>query len=208
MKNIFLILALLFCAGCNQGSGQTNQINQQTPLVSPTPQIEKKELTANECKICDFDFAKYKGDLKKEEVEGLYLALNDEYMAMAIYDQINKDFNSPRPFINIQQAEARHSERLKQLFTTYHLPIPENPWISKTTKFPTVIEACKAGVNAEIVNKQLYDKLFKSTSRDDILVIYRNLQRASEQNHLPAFQRCSEGKEIENGRGRRQGRTF
>lgn len=200
MKNIFLILALLFCAGCNQGNGQTNQTIQQSPAVSPTPQVEKKDLAANECKICDFDFTQYKGDLKKEEVDGLLLALNDEYFAWATYDQINKDFNNPRPFINIQQAETRHSERLKQLFTTYNLPIPENPWIGKTTKFPTVIEACKAGVNAEIINKQLYDKLFKSTAREDILIVYKNLQRASQENHLPAFQRCSEGGGMGNGR--------
>lgn len=199
MKNIFLILALLFCAGCNQGNGQTNQ---RTQTVSPTPQVEKKELAANECKICDFDFAKYKGDLKKEEVDGLFLALNDEYMAWATYDQINKDLNNPRPFINIHQAEARHSESLKQLFTNYNLPVPENPWIGKTPKFTSVAEACKAGVDAEIVNKQLYNKLFKSTAREDILVVYKNLQRASEENHLPAFQRCSEGRGMGNGQGR------
>ena len=208
MKNLFLILALLFFAGCNQGNGQVNQPNQQTPTVSPTPQIEKKELAENECKICDFDFAKYKGDLKKEEVDGLFLALNDEYMAWATYDQINKDFNNPRPFINIQQAEAKHSERLKQLFTTYNLPIPENPWIGKTPKFNSVAEACKAGVDAEIINKQLYDRLFKSTAREDILIVYRNLQRASEENHLPAFQRCGEGGGRGNGQGPGQGRPL
>lgn len=208
MKNLILVIALLFFAGCNQGNGQVNQPNQQTPTMTPTPQAEKKELAENECKICDFDFASYKGDLKKEEVDGLLLALNDEYHAWAVYDQINKDFNSPRPFINIQQAEARHIDRLKQLFTTYNLPIPENKWIGQAPKFQTVTEACKVGADAEIVNKQLYDKLFKSTAREDILIVYRNLQRASEENHLPAFQRCAAGGGMGKGFGQGRGRPF
>ncbi len=202
MKKLLLVLTLLFFAGCNQGQVQTTQSNQPTPTVTPLPQAEKKELAENDCKICDYDFTSYKGDLKKEEIDGLLLALNDEYHAWATYEQVNKDFNNPRPFINIQQAEARHIERLKQLFTSYKLPISENKWIGNAPKFQSVTDACKAGVNAEIINKQLYDKLFKSTAREDILIVYRNLQRASEENHLPAFKRCGEG----SGQGR--GRPF
>ena len=189
---------------CGQGNGQLNQTTQTTPIppATPTPQVEQTKSTANDCKICNFDFASYKGDLKKEEINGLLLALNDEYLAWAIYDQINKDFNNPRPFSNIQQAENQHAERLKQVFKTYNVPIPENPWVGKVPKFKTVIEACKAGVDAEIVNRDLYKRLFETTKREDILIVYRALQRASEENHLPAFQRCAEGKGMGNGRGR------
>lgn len=210
MKNLIILLtisAILTLAAC----AQTKTENTVTEVSKPTPTAtlsETKKLQENECKICDFDFAKYKGELKKEEVDGLLLALNDEYMAFAIYDQINKDFNNPRPFINIQQAEARHSERLKMLFTTYKIDIPENPWLGKTPKFASVAEACKAGVDAEIINKQLYEKLFKSTSREDILIVYRNLQRASEENHLPAFQRCGNGGGRGFGNGRGGGKGF
>lgn len=202
MKSIFLIIGIFFTVACGQGNAEVNQSNKTDPTVTPTPQVEKKELAENKCKICDFDFTKYKGDLKKEEVDGLMLALNDEYLAWATYNQINKDFNNPRPFINIQQSEARHIERLKSLFETYKLPIPENKWVGAVPKVASVGEACKAGVDAEIVNKQLYDKLFKSTDREDILMIYRNLQRASEENHLPAFERCGQGGG--KGRGRHQ----
>lgn len=206
MKSVFLLSAIAFVLACSQPQTQSNQLNQATPAVTPTPQIEKAKPTENECKVCDFDFAKYKGDLKKEEVDGLLLALNDEYLAFATYDQINKDFNNPRPFINIQQAESKHSERLKQLFSDYKIDIPANPWLGKTPKFPNITDACKAGVEAEIANKQLYDKLLSSTAREDILFVYRNLQRASEENHLPAFQRCAEGKG--QGRGHGGGRPF
>lgn len=197
MRVFILISVMLFTFACGQGNGQVNQSNQTTPTVTPT--VEQTKSSENECKICDFDYASYKGDLKKEEIEGLLLALNDEYMAWATYDQINKDFNNPRPFSNIQQAEARHVERLKAVFKTYNLPVPENKWIGNVPKFETVAAACKAGVEAEIANRDLYKRLFETTTREDILIVYRALQRASEENHLPAFQRCGEGRD---GRGR------
>lgn len=192
MKILMIILAFIFLSACGQSTSQVNQINK---VSSPTPQVEKEQTPENDCKICDFDFANYKGDLKKEEIEGLLLALNDEYHAWATYDQVNKDFDNPRPFSNIQQAEAQHADRLKQIFTAYNLPIPENKWIGNAPKFQSVGEACQAGVKAEIANRDLYKKLFETTKREDILVVYRALQRASEENHLPAFERCG-------GRGR------
>ncbi len=199
MKNIILltiITALLALTACGQKTSDNSGVKPTEPantVKTATPSAETKSLKENECRICDFDFAKYKGELKKEEVAALLLALNDEYLAFATYEQINKDFNSPRPFINIQQAESRHSERLKMLFTNYKIDIPENPWLGKTAKFASVAEACKAGVDAEIVNRNLYDKLLKSTTREDILMVYRALQQASAERHLPAFQRCGEG---------------
>jgi len=195
MRILILITAVLLVAACGQSQAQKNSAN-----VSPTPvqKVAAPESAETECKICDFDFAAYKGDLKKNEIDGLLLALNDEYMAWATYERINKDHGSPRPFINIQQSEAKHIERLKELFTKYGLPIPENAWVGKVPAFATVSEACKAGVDAEVANVELYKRIFATTEREDILMIYRALQRASNENHLPAFQRCGGG----GGRGR------
>lgn len=195
MKILTIILAFVFLSACGQGqiNQSQKQTNQKIATVSPTVQTEKPQTSENECKICDFDFVSYKGDLKKEEIEGLLLALNDEYHAWATYDDVNKDFDNPRPFINIQQSEAQHIERLKQIFKAYDVPIPENKWIGNAPKFQSVAEACKAAVEAEIVNRDLYKKLFETTKREDILIVYRALQRASEENHLPAFERCGGG---------------
>jgi hypothetical protein len=187
-----LISAVFILTACGQNKVQTrNNTNENTVANSAPSETVKKEET--ECKICEFDFESYKGDLKKEEVNGLLLALNDEYMALATYQQINKDFNDPRPFVNIQQAEARHAERLKTLFDTYKIPIPENNWIGKAPKFQSIAIACQGGVDAEIANRDLYRRLFETTTREEILVVYRALQRASEENHLPAFERCGSG---------------
>jgi hypothetical protein len=162
---------------------------QNTATPAPSPEKEKW----NECKICDFDYAAYKGELNKDEINGLLLALNDEYLAAATYEQINKDHNSPRPFVNIVEAEKRHAERLKSVMKTYGVAIPDNPWTGKTEKFATVLDACRAGMEGEVINRDLYKKLFGTTKREDILIVYRALQQASEQNHLPAFERCTTG---------------
>lgn len=191
MRILLLITAFLLTTACGQGQAQRNSAAAQP---TPVPAAATPHSDETECKICDFDFAAYKGELKKTEIQGLLLALNDEYMAWATYARINEDHNSPRPFINIQQAEAKHIERLKELFVKYGLPVPENKWVGKTPAFGTVAEACKAGVDAEVANVELYKKIFATTEREDILVIYRALQRASNENHLPAFQRCGGGR--------------
>jgi hypothetical protein len=203
-----LLLSIFIFTACGQNNVQTQNMTNENAASTSTP-TAKTEITENaetECKICDFDFETYKGELKKEEIEGLLLALNDEYMAFATYSQINKDFNDPRPFINIQQAEAKHADRLKMLFETYKIPVPENKWMDNVPKFQSVAEACKAGVNAEIANRDLYTRLFKSTEREDILLVYKALQSASEENHLPAFERCGGGNGNGNGRGYGRGR--
>lgn len=195
MKTFMIISAFIFLTACDQGrlSQAEPALNAPAVSVSPAPPAEPEKTSEIECKICDFDFAGYKGDLEKEEIDGLLLALNDEYYAFATYEQVNKDFENPRPFVNIQRSETQHVERLKKVFIIHKVPVPENRWLGNTTKFQSVAEACQAGVKGEIVNRDLYEKLFETTKRNDILLIYRALQRASEENHLPAFERC--GKE-------------
>lgn len=199
------ILAVLMFAASSCGTAISNNASAASPepaeIVTATATNEEQQ--APECRICRFDFDKYKGELTKAEIEGLLLALNDEYMATATYEQVNREFGDPRPFVNIVRAEMRHADRLKALFTKYGVAIPENPWPGKVPTFKSVTEACKASVDGEIANRDLYTKLFKTTERQDIIDTYRALQRASEENHLPAFQRCGGGG---GGRGPGMGR--
>lgn len=129
-------------------------------------------------------------ELNKTELDALHEALEDEYRAWATYDQVIQDFGEVRPFINIREAEARHIQALCSLFQTYGITIPGNNWPGKVTHFKTLHAACEAGVAAEIDNGAMYERLFKSTKRADILRVYRNLKEASQDNHLLAFERC------------------
>lgn len=197
LVTVFLV-ALGGCSSISSNNAQA--INSATPKPIQTVAVSDG-LTPTDCKICDFDHSGYKGELKKEEIDGLLLALNDEYLATATYEQVNKNLGDPRPFVNIVEAERRHADMLKELFTKYGITVPENPWPDSVPKFASVAEACTAGVEGEIANRDLYTRLFKSTKRPDILETYRYLQRASEENHLPAFERCGGG----GGNGRRGG---
>ncbi len=130
--------------------------------------------------------------LNKTEIDTLHEALDDEYMAWSTYEQVISDFGEVRPFINIRDAEARHIQALSSLFVFYEIPIPENTWPGRVAQYKNLHEACEAGVTAEIENGQMYERLLRTTDREDILTVLRNLQEASQQRHLAAFQRCVE----------------
>lgn len=149
--------------------------------------------------------------LTETEIRALNEALDDEYHAWSTYDQVIADFGEVSPFSNIREAESRHIEALYMLFARYGLPVPENPWPGKVERYASLQAACEAGVAAEIANGAMYERLLGATQRPDILTVLRNLQEASQQRHLAAFQRCAQGTRGGNGRGgagrRRGGRA-
>ncbi|QXX76438.1 hypothetical protein MHY1_03281 [Methylovirgula sp. HY1] len=128
--------------------------------------------------------------LNKAERDALTAALDDEYKAHATYAQVIDDFGAVRPFINIVEAEARHIAALLTLFERYGVTPPKNGWVGKVPRFASIADACAAGVQAEIDNVALYDRLFESTQRPDVLQVYQALRSASLDRHLSAFQRC------------------
>ena len=130
--------------------------------------------------------------LSKIEINALHEALDDEFKAWATYDQVIEDFGPIRPFINIRDAEARHIDALLDIFREYKLEPPENTWIGKTPRYDSVSSACAAAVQAEIDNAELYERIIQSTERPGILTVFQDLHDASQQRHLPAFQRCEQ----------------
>jgi len=130
--------------------------------------------------------------LNEEEIQILMEALDDEYLAYATYDQVIKDFGPIRPFINICEAEGRHINALLGLLERYGLSIPDNPWPGRVDHYASAEAACKAGVEAEIANSEMYDRLIRNARKPDIVAVLKNLQAASQLRHLPAFQRCVE----------------
>jgi hypothetical protein len=130
--------------------------------------------------------------LSAQEIDDLLAVLDDEYRAHATYSQILEDFGDVGPFVNIREAEGRHIEALLGLLHDFEVPVPPNDWPARVSRYPSVQEACAAGVAAEIDNAALYDRVLAHTSRIELTTVYENLQRASRENHLPAFQRCAE----------------
>ena len=171
-----------------------DEIDQDNDIIETEESSGEIVSSETPCLICEFDFSSYTGSLSEAEVHGLLLALNDEYRAWAIYDQVLIDFGvTTRPFSNIRGSEAHHIDQLINLFVAYDLTVPENPWIGNAPSFDSVPDACAAGVGAEIENAALYDILFDSTERADIVTVYEALQWASLDKHLPAFESCGGG---------------
>lgn len=123
--------------------------------------------------------------------DALLRALDDEYKAKAIYQQVMNDFGQIRPFSRIIQSEQRHIDALLPLLNRYGVQVPANPYLGKVGFYNSVKEACLAGVQAEIDNVALYDEIEAMVSQQDILEVFSNLRWASQERHLPAFERCA-----------------
>jgi rubrerythrin len=123
-------------------------------------------------------------------------ALQDERHAEAFYAAALAKFGDARPFSNIIEAERQHEAMLIGLYETYGVAVPENGYTTGALEAPlapeALHEACKIGVEAEIANRDLYDAtlLPAVAAYPDITRVMQRLRNASEENHLPAFQRC------------------
>jgi len=134
-------------------------------------------------------------------------AINDEYKARALYSKVIEKFGEVRPFINIVEAEKTHIQALLPLFEKYSIEVPKDDWDSRVEVPESLIKACEVGVKAEIENAQMYTRLLAATNEyPDVQMVLRQLQRASQENHLPAFERCAQGGGGQGGGGRGQHR--
>ena len=127
--------------------------------------------------------------LTDEEVAGLLDAIDEELTAQAIYLSIVDTFGSVSPFEQIADSEANHADALINQAEKYGVEIPEYV-APELPIFETLAEACEAGVDAEIADAALYDEISAFTTHADLLQVYNNLQSASLNSHLPAFEIC------------------
>jgi hypothetical protein len=85
---------------------------------------------------------------------------------------------------------------LIDMYKTYGISVPENGYVTGALTAPvapaTLAEACKIGIEAEIANRDLYDRTLLPAVKTypDITRVMQRLRDASEENHLPAFRRC------------------
>ena len=128
--------------------------------------------------------------LDATEIEALYLALDDEYDALAVYQSVIDTFGPVEPFVEIAASEEKHIGALVNQLTKYGLTIPENPWLGNVPTFESVEQACATGAQAEIDNAGLYDQLFSMTDDAALIRVFTNLANASLNSHLPQFEAC------------------
>jgi len=115
-----------------------------------------------------------------------------EYAAYATYAAIIETYGDVNPFTNIMKSEAQHIEALTTILDSYGIPYPEeNPYLGAVDVPKSLAAAAQAGVDAEIANVDLYERQLKAVADyPDILSVFINLQSASQNQHLPAFERA------------------
>ncbi len=134
----------------------------------------------------------------------LTYAIQDEYMALAEYRAIIEKHGALRPFTSLIEAEQRHIDLLKPLFTAYGVAMPEDDTAGRVTAPETLTEAYEAGLKAETDNTAMYGAFLSQTLPDDVKAVFASLKAASE-NHLSTFERRISG-QTGNAQGNRNGR--
>lgn len=132
------------------------------------------------------------GELPAEVVAALSSAIDDEYKAHSTYEAVIANIGSARPFSMIIRAEEKHISSLKALFDKYGVAVPADQY-NNLEVASTKAANCSIGVQAEIDNAALYrDNLLPAvTSYSDITSVFTKLMNASQEKHLPAFQKCA-----------------
>jgi hypothetical protein len=118
-------------------------------------------------------------------------ALQEEYGVEMLYRGVLASFgDDTAPFAAIADAESRHVLALAQLFARRGLAAPGSVPVA-IPSFASLAEACAAGVAAEQADAAFYAPYLERGDLPlDVRSVFTNLQAASLQNHLPAFERC------------------
>lgn len=129
--------------------------------------------------------------LTASQTAPLDTALQDEYHAEQVYQQVLADFGSLRPFANVVFAEQRHASYIVSLLKARGAVVPSSNWnADNVPRFQTVRAACAGAADAEVANIAMYDRLLAGDLPADVRQVFERNRWASAARHLPAFTRC------------------
>lgn len=129
--------------------------------------------------------------LSEQEAADLATAIQEEYTAMNTYQAVIDELGNVRPFARIVRAEQQHVNALIRVAQRFGVDVPENAGEVASIEWSTIEEACEMGVTFEQMDADLYDELLPNTTNPVLIRVYTNLQRASLERHLPAFEACN-----------------
>jgi len=141
-----------------------------------------------------------KSELSDKEITGLVQMREEEKLARDVYITLANTWGM-RVFSNISASEQTHTDAIQVLLARYGIkdPVTDNTVGVFTSKdmqelYNTLTTKGKASLaNALIVGATIEDldikdleNFKKETSKEDILIVYNNLQKGS-RNHMRAF---------------------
>lgn len=169
-----------------------NRSNAPGPTRPVSQQLNEQNCLADDCLLVEG--VEYPvGELPSEVKNALNEAIKDEYKALSVYEAVIAKFGTVRPFAMIKSAEEQHVASLKAIYDKYGLEVPANTWLGQISAPATLQAACQTGVEAEIANAALYrEELLPAVAEyEDITLVFENLMNASQDKHLPAFEKCN-----------------
>ncbi|APT75206.1 hypothetical protein LN42_01460 [Marinitoga sp. 1137] len=138
--------------------------------------------------------------LSATEISGLLQMREEEKLARDVYLSLYYKWNI-ETFYNISKSEQTHMDAVKAILDKYNLedPVKDNTvGVFTNTKLqklyydlvamgmPSEVDALKVGGFIEDLDIYDLDELLKETDNEDIILVYENLRKGSE-NHMRAF---------------------
>ena len=189
MKILILSLSLLLISAMN-----TAYASDEDLMVVDENQTTAVNQTALSLALSD----EASGLLTSLEEEGLLFMAEEEKLAGDVYSALNEVWNL-RVFDNIGRAEQTHQAAVEMLLERYSLAVPANQAGEFSNESLqslyndllsrgglSVEEALRVGAAIEEMDILDLQERMAQTDREDILLVYSNLKRGSE-NHLRAF---------------------
>ncbi len=131
-------------------------------------------------------------------------ALQDEREGEALYADVIKAHGSVRPFSNVIEAERRHAAFLAETLDKRGVSVPAAKAGAKPPSFTSIAQACETALAFEKRNVALYDRILAAGPFPaDVKQALEHNRMASQEHHIPAFERCTG---VAEGAGCGQGR--
>ena len=208
---LVIMLAVAF-AGCSNDGASLVDDNGQNKRIGVGNRNSNNVNVANgqEYVIDGADFVKgtqlidgiEKGELSKEEKEGLVHMREEEKLARDVYKVLYERWNQ-NIFNNISGSEQTHMDALGTLLERYDIedPIKDDAVGKFTSKElqdlhdklvaqgdKSLEEALLVGATIEDLDIYDLERFLEDVDQDDIKIVYQNLNKGS-RNHLRAFMR-------------------
>ena len=172
------LLVALLLGGLASGCAQNSEPTGSSPAAATPPAATTPSAVVTPTASADLTAV-------------LTRAIEEERDAKATYDNVVAAFGQIPPFSQIARAEAQHIAELEAVAAAHQVALPATASPGRPAP-PTRAAACAAGVAAEQADVQLYDELIPQVRAfPDVVRVLDGLRAASQDNHLPAFQRCA-----------------
>ncbi len=173
-----------------------NQVAQKDQYAQPIVyEVDQADFVDAELLTADIQT----GELSDTEAEGLVYMREEEKLARDVYQTLYEKWGA-KVFVNITQSEQTHMDAVLTLLNRYGLtdPASAQAGVFQNVDLQTLytdlvaqgsaslIEAYNVGALIEDLDINDLELYMSGTIREDLLVVYENLQRGS-RNHLRAF---------------------